>query len=875
MASSGDSVVGSTRQPFDRLPTSVIPSLYDITIKSDLNSFLFTGSERVTVKIIEAVDRIVLNVDDVAIERAVYIADGSETNGRVVIDTEAEIAIIFFQQNIHPGSGILTLWFNGKIRDDMKGFYRCKYTNSETGEEKFSACTQFASTYARKAFPCWDEPAIKAHFRLTIIVPKDMVALSNTNIVSENPFKDDPSLKVVQFAETPRMSTYLLAYLFGEYDYLETKTNTGVSIKVFTPIGKKEQGMFSLRMAERSLEFYEQYFNVPYPLEKLDHIGVSDFLYAAMENWGLILYRESRFLFDPENSSNITKIDIATVVAHETAHQWFGNLVTMEWWTHLWLNEGFASFMQYLATDRIHPEFDIWSEFVSRLSMEAFRLDSLHNTHSIEIPVGHPSEVESIFDAISYNKGAAIIRMCHSWIGDEAFRQGMYSYLTKFAYKNAVTEDLWRELEEISKKPVQKMMSTWTKQRGHPIVFVSARNDGNKRILTLSQERFTFDGLLDDEEKQMLWEIPISVVTPDDPGSPRVSTLMETKSMEIELDDLNSHDWVKINSNALGFYRVCYASDMVELIKPAIVEKRIGPVDRLQIISDLFAASMAGKTSTVDFLKTLSSYKQEEDYVTWAAIDTDFGKLSSLISYTKFQSKFAEFGLKLYAHIFGKLGFDSSSDDKHTDNLLRTIVLGRLVSLGDDNVIKEAKKRFVDHLNGKVMSPDLRENVYRAIAKFGSDEDFDKLFELYDKESLVEEKLRLARAAAAASQPARVQRLLDFSLSNKVRSQDFCGLILSTLCSEESANLAWEFYCKNVDEIRRRYGTHQTSAKMIEGLIRIFASEGKKNEIERFFSTNNFPGLESYILRGLESIKNNITWLSNQAELVGTFLMSI
>lgn len=263
-----------------------------------------------------------------------------ETNGRVVIDTEAEIAIIFFDQNIQPGCGILILWFHGKIRDDMKGFYRCKYVNSETGQEKYSACTQFASTYARKAFPCWDEPAIKAQFRLTMIVPKDMVALSNTNIVSEIPCKDDLSLKVVQFAETPRMSTYLLAYLFGEYEYLEMKTDKRVSVKVYTPIGKREHGKFSLEMATKSLEFFEKYFNISYPLEKLDHIGVPDFLYGAMENWGLILYRESRVFLDPKNSSNITKESIATTVAHETAHQWFGNLVTMEWWTHLWLNEG-------------------------------------------------------------------------------------------------------------------------------------------------------------------------------------------------------------------------------------------------------------------------------------------------------------------------------------------------------------------------------------------------------------------------------------------------------------------------------------------------------------------------------------------------------
>jgi puromycin-sensitive aminopeptidase len=314
--------------------------------------------------------------------------------------------------------------------------------------------------------------------------------------------------------------------------------------------------LFGLEVATKALPFYKDYFNIAYPLPKMDLIAIADFAGGAMENWGLVTYRETCLLVDTQNTSSNRKQWIALVVAHELAHQWFGNLVTMEWWTHLWLNEGFASFIEYLCVDHLFPEYQIWTQFVADTYMPALDLDALHNSHPIEVPVGHPSEIDEIFDSISYNKGAAVIRMLHRFIGDELFRKGMNSYLSRHSYKNTMTEDLWAALEEASSKPVGAVMSTWTKQKGFPVISVSSRNDGNTRILTLTQEKFCADGKVPESEQNVLWMIPISVSKASSAGKIAAEALMETKTLELVVPNVGSDEWIKLNPSAVGLYRV-------------------------------------------------------------------------------------------------------------------------------------------------------------------------------------------------------------------------------------------------------------------------------------------------------------------------------
>ncbi|KAK2722015.1 hypothetical protein QYM36_002539 [Artemia franciscana] len=412
---------------FSRLPVALRPINYVLKLKPHIKTFQFTGSESIEVEVCKSTTSVVLNSVNLDLKEAtIKVEDHDIIKAcNIVPSEELETVTIHFPRDIPRGKGYLNIEYIGEIGEQMKGWYRAKYTISE-GEERYACSTMFEPSDARRCFPCWDEPAHKATFDITLIVPKDRTAISNMPIASEKNIEGSPELREVVFERTPIMSTYLVAFFVGELDHIRDTTEMGRLIRVFTPKGLQEHGKFALNAAVKSLTFFEKYFDVPYPLPKVDLVPVPDFQSGAMENWGMVTFREDCMLVDPENSSTSRKQWIAIIVAHELAHQWFGNLVTMEWWTHLWLNEGYASFSEYLCVDSVFPEYEIWTQFVTDTTFGAFSLDSMKNSHPIEVPVNSPSEVDEIFDEISYNKGASVIRMLHSYIGDDV------SWLNKY-----------------------------------------------------------------------------------------------------------------------------------------------------------------------------------------------------------------------------------------------------------------------------------------------------------------------------------------------------------------------------------------------------------------------------------------------------------
>jgi puromycin-sensitive aminopeptidase len=464
----------TAKKPFQRLPINVLPVNYDVKLTPDLSKFSFDGSVNIDVHVQASTKSIVVNAAELEILNCKFsVQGGSDVPAKVTLQEEQETATFEFDNELPVGKGNLEIAYKGTLNDKMKGFYRTRYT-TPWGEERFAAATQFEATDARRALPCWDEPEHKATFDVTLVVPYDRVALSNMNAIKDD--RISQTLRQVTFARSPKMSTYLLAFVVGEFDYVEDRDSNGVLIRVYTPQGKSEQGKFALEVAKKTLPFYHKYFNVDYPLPKMDLITIPDFAAGAMENWGLVTYRERYLLVDPSNTSIASKQLVALVVGHELAHQWFGNLVTMKWWTHLWLNEGFATFVEYLCVDHcLGEKFDIWTQFNSQTYSPALKNDALANSHPIEVEVGHPNEVEEIFDMISYSKGASIIRMLHDWIGDENFRKGMNQYLTKFQYSNAETGDLWASLGMASGQPVADIMGTWTEKMGYPVLTVSRK----------------------------------------------------------------------------------------------------------------------------------------------------------------------------------------------------------------------------------------------------------------------------------------------------------------------------------------------------------------------------------------------------------------
>lgn len=445
----------------------------------------------------------------------------------------------------------------------------------------------------------------------------------------------------------------------------------------------------------------------------------------------------------------------------------FNILVTMEWWTHLWLNEGYASFVEFLCVNKLFPEYDIWTQFVADMYTRALELDCLKNSHPIEVPVGHPSEIDEIFDEISYAKGASVIRMLHHYIGDNDFRKGMNIYLTRHQYKNTHTEDLWTALSEASSKPVASVMSTWIKQMGFPVITASAEQIGSKRILTLTQNKFTADGV--EPEEDYFWMVPITISTSKSPTEISVAKILDTKTMQIEVNDLNENDWVKINPGTIGYYRTRYTPEMLNLLIPAIKSQILPPLDRLGLIDDLFALVQAGRASTRDYIQLIEAYRNETNYTVWSSITNSLVKLQTLLSHTTVDKQFNEYGIRLYAPIADRLGWDCKAGESHLDTLLRSLVLNRLISCGCTATMEEAKKRFKMHASGEQLLPaDLRSTCYKAVMQTGDIATYEEMLRLYRATDLHEEKDRISRALGSFKDVEILKRVVDFALSVSV-----------------------------------------------------------------------------------------------------------
>ncbi|XP_005990128.1 puromycin-sensitive aminopeptidase [Latimeria chalumnae] len=866
------------KRPFERLPTDVSPINYGLCLKPDLIDFTFEGNLEVAVQVRQSTNLIVMNCADIDIITASYVPEGDEEINATGFNyqNEDEKVTLSFPSTLQKGTGTLKVDFVGELNDKMKGFYRSKYT-APSGEVRCAAVTQFEATDARRAFPCWDEPAIKATFDITLIVPKDRVALSNMNVVDRKPYAGDKNLVEVKFARTPVMSTYLVAFIVGEYDFVEARSADGVQVRVYTPVGKAEQGRFALEVAVKTLPFYKDYFNVPYPLPKIDLIAIADFAAGAMENWGLVTYRETALLIDPKNSCCSSRQWVALVVGHELAHQWFGNLVTMEWWTHLWLNEGFASWIEYLCVDHCFPEYDIWTQFVSADYTRAQELDALDNSHPIEVSVGHPSEVDEIFDAISYSKGASVIRMLHNYIGDEDFRKGMNLYLMKFQHKNAKTEDLWQNLEEASGKPIAAVMNSWTKQMGFPLVYVEAVQKGQDRLLKLSQKKFCASGPFKTTRGSdcPYWMVPISVCTAEDPTCAKTRLLMDKPNMELLIKDIMPHQWVKLNPGTVGFYRIQYSPPMLESLLPGIRDLSLLPVDRLGLQNDLFSLARAGIISTVEVLKVMEAFVNEPNYTVWSDLSCNLGVLSSLLAQAEHQDGIQEFIKDLFEPISLKLGWDPKPGEGHLDALLRGLVLGKLGKAGHKPTIEEARRRFREHVEGRQTLPaDLRSPVYVTVLKHGDVGTLDTMLKLHKQADMQEEKNRIERVLGAISASDLILRVLAFSLSEEVRPQDTVSVIGGVAGgSANGRRAAWKFVKDNWEELFNRYQGGFLISRLIKLTVDGFAGDKIASDVKVFFESHPAPAAERTIQQCCENILLNATWLKRDVDEITQYLM--
>ncbi len=853
-----------------RLNRVVVPEIYEIEIEPDLEAFTFKGTETIQLRAGLDFSEITLHAADIKIQDArLETKAGVEAvrARRISYDTKFETATLDFGRVFRPGKAMfLRLRFTGNLNDKMHGFYRTSY--QVRGEKRWGAATQFEATDARRAFPCWDEPDSKARFRMALVVPKRLTALSNMPVVQEEEMPGGK--KRVRYALTPVMPTYLVALVVAELECLEGKDSQGTVVRIYTTPGKKEQGRFALEVARHALPYFAKWFGIPYALPKCDMVALPDFASGAMENWGLVTYRETALLVDEKNSSASAKQRVAEVIDHELAHQWFGNLVTMRWWTDLWLNEGFASYMGPKAVHDQFPEWKIWDQFVVADYLRGLHDDALKNTHPIEIPVQNPAEIREIFDAITYSKGSSVNRMLEHYLGETAFRNGLRAYLKQFAYGNATTRELWSALEKASGKPVRSMMASYTDQPGYPLLTVRAKKDA--RTFEIEQKRFVFDGSAD--PKNPLWKVPV-VIRGEKMKKPWVGLLTARKT-SIRLPG-DPGDWIKVNAGQSGFYRVAYEDGLAEGLVRAISGGNLPDrtIDTLGILSDALALARAGYAETPKALELFRAVRNEREYNVWTIVAGGLQSIGGLLDDNETAKKdFASFALSLVAPAARDLGWEKKKGDSHSDLLLRSLLLYQAGRYGDSGVVSEAKSRFETFTKKGALEPNLRGPVYSLVAENGGPAEFGRLVEIYRKNPLQEERVRILRAFSRLRDDSAVSKALDFALSKDVRNQDAYVVLAGFGGNPFARDAAWTFVKRHFAQLRERYqgGSVSLLGHILEGSVTGFKTREGLKDAEKFFRAHPVEGTERTLKQALEIIRSNIRWREKAADDVASWV---
>ena len=658
-----------------RLPSSVLPSHYNLHLRPDLEAETFAGEVEISVDIAETVSEILLNAKEIDLSSARLIGEGSEIEAdRFTYDEELERVTLHLDREASAGSYQLAIGFDGILNRKLAGFYISTFTD-ESGTERKIATTQFESTDARQAFPCFDEPAMKASFEVTLTVPADLFAASNGPIISEE-VSADGTERTVKFGTTIKMSTYLVAFIVGPFEATDPVDVDGVPLRIIHPIGKGHLTSYALESGAFSLKYFTDYYGIPYPGEKLDLVAVPDFAFGAMENLGCVTFREVILLVDTERATQPELLRIADVIAHELAHMWFGDLVTMQWWNGIWLNEAFATFMAAMCTDAFNPEWRRWDQFSLERSA-AFDVDSLQKTRPIEFEVTSPADADGMFDLLTYEKGGSVLRMLEQHLGPDRFREGIRHYLKKHEYGNTETSDLWDALEEITGEPVRSTMDAWIYQRGYPIVNAKQCDGCNKTILT--QNRFFYKS--PDEADETVWPIPMGIRYADSDGNIGSMKMLMTKN-DVEIAELEGVRWVNANAGSNGFYRVNYSSDLMTSLRDAIGD--MAAIERYSLADDQWSAMLAGGSSAVDYLKLAEGYSNEDDLDVWTLLAGNLSSLERIIEDEGARTQMRTRLASLYNSGLSRLGWDPQNDDSPRDLELRGVLARSLAVTARD-----------------------------------------------------------------------------------------------------------------------------------------------------------------------------------------------
>ena len=797
----------SERKPY-RLPTTVTPERYQLKLAPDLSNWTFTGEGKIAIRVHEPVLDIVLNAAELEIQEvSLRSPDGKLLRGGARFDVTNEQATLSFDETVPPGSGELQIRFSGILNDKLHGFYRSTYKNPD-GRERRLASTQFESTDARRAFPCWDEPAFKAVFQVTLVVDQGLTAISNARILAKNDLPEGGKTEFV-FADSMKMSTYLVAFIVGEFESTDPVMVGDTPLRVWVVAGKRHLTGFALDIGKASLEYFSRYYGIPYPGDKLDLVAIPDFASGAMENLGAITFRETALLVDAERATRAELERVADVVAHENAHMWFGDLVTMKWWNGLWLNEAFATFMEMLAVDVWKPEWRRWDSFtVSRAA--AMQVDGLQSTRPIEFPVERPEEAAGMFDVLTYEKGASVLRMLEQFLGGDAFRDGIRLYLQRHKYDNAETTDLWDALEDSTTQPVRALMNTWIFQPGFPLLSVEREPRG----IRVSQRIFRY--LRDGSDQDRQWHVPIFLRAGGKAGAVDRTVLMTESEQIVEVAD--GAEWVVVNAGGHGFYRVHYSSALLAALKPCWHD-RLSPVERFNLVNDTWAAALAGLTPLTEYLDLMEQARDDNDINVWTAVISSAHHLRRI--FDDVQCAGLEKRLRgLLAPAVERFGWTARNGESELESQLRGDLIGALGTVAGDRACQDRARQLLAQYEKAPESVDrnLIPALVSIVAHTGSASDYDKFYGKFKTAQTPQEETRYLFALASFRAADLIERTLSLTLSGDVRTQNSPYLMRGILLNKFAREKAWSFMKARWDDMLRQYPDNSIP-RMCEGIV--------------------------------------------------------
>lgn len=790
-----------------------------------------------------------LHAKDLTISRVSL--DDEELNFEMRQDDELEI---FAPEKFTVGEKIkLEIEFSGKITDGMHGLYPCYYT--ENGERKELFATQFESHHAREVFPCVDEPEAKATFKLKIRAPKNLEVISNTEIIDKT---EDGDLATIKFAKTPKMSTYLLALAMGDFQRVSAKTKSGVEVSVLaTKAQSSELLNFPLDIAVRVLEFYEEYFGQKFPLQKCDHVALPDFSSGAMENWGLITYRETALLAG-EKSAISAKKYVALVIAHETAHQWFGNLVTMKWWDELWLNESFATMMEYLAVDALEPSWNMWEEFAVNEAVLSLRRDAIDGVQSVHIPVHHPDEISTIFDgAIVYAKGARLMNMLREYVGDEAFRQGLRDYFEQFAYQNTTGEDLWACLAQASGENVAEFMNAWLEQPGYPVV--SAEKVGDELKL-VQQQFFVGEG----EEKRRIWPIPLGSNQADLPQT------MNQRELYAPL----AGDFVQLNQGNIAHFITNYSP---ELFGELLVQiPNLDTISRLQILQERSLLARGGQARSAEILRALAKYQNEQALNVWDMMNIAIGDAKIFVDEgTEAECQMKRFVGDLAQNQFDRLGFWAKDGENEEDTQMRSSILAHTIYAENQTAVQTALEIFAENQNWSEINAEIRALVLQTKVRHDeSPELIERMLAEYRTTPNVDYRNDLMLALTSTKNPETVAKLLAKMINPQtVRPQDLISWFIYLLRNSHGREQTWRWLRDNWNWIEETFAGDKNYNDFPRYAGAILRTEQHLAEFVEFFAPlKNEPSLTRAVEMGEREIRARVDLIVRDKAGVEEFL---